>query len=129
MSSKTKCQIRIRVNNRIHRVRGEGLISNNAKRICSASGMVLNAVMQLNHTILEAFDGLQIQGHVAETSRYQWNAIPNEHWGHTDDELVDRLLVKKGSDELAAAHQPDILARLLSKTAHEWADCTVHELH
>jgi hypothetical protein len=33
------------------------------------SGMVLNAVMQLNHTILEAFDGLQIQRHVAVTSR------------------------------------------------------------
>jgi hypothetical protein len=45
--------------------------------------MVLNAVTQLNHTILEAFDGLQIQGHVAVTSRYQWNAIPNKHWGHT----------------------------------------------
>ena len=28
--------------------------------------------MQLHHTILEAFDGLQIQGHVAVTSRYQW---------------------------------------------------------
>ena len=63
--------------------------------------------MQLNHTILEAFDGLQIQGHVAVTSRYQWNAIPNKHWGHTDDELVDRLLVKKGGDELASAHQPE----------------------
>src|ERR1700738_1654767 len=23
-----------------------------------------------------------------------------EHWGHTDDELVDRLLVKKGGDSL-----------------------------
>ncbi len=91
--------------------------------------MVLNAVMQLNQTILEAFNGVQIQGHVTVTPRYQWNAIPNEHWGHTDDELVDRPLVKKGGDELAAAHQPDILARLLSKTAHEWADCTVHELH
>ena len=56
--------------------------------------------MQLNHTILEAFDGLQIQGHVAVTSRYQWNAIPNEHWGHTNDKLVDRLLVEKGGDEV-----------------------------
>jgi hypothetical protein len=91
--------------------------------------MVLNAVMQLNHTILEAFDGLQIQRDVAVTSRYQWNAIPNKHWDHTDDELVDRVLVEKGGDELAAAHQPDILARVLSKTAHEWADCAAHELH
>ena len=91
--------------------------------------MVLNAVTQLNHTIIEAFDGLQIQRHVALTSRYQWNAIPNEHRDHGDDELVDRVLVEKGGNELAAAHQPDVLARLLSKTAHEWADRTVHELH
>lgn len=38
---------------------------------------------------------------MAVTSRYQWNAVPNEHWGehwgHTDDELVDRLLVEKGA--------------------------------
>jgi len=91
--------------------------------------MVLNAVMQLNHTILEAFDGLQIQGHVTVTPRYQWNAIPDEDWYHADDELVNRPLFKKGGYELAPAHQPDILARLLSKTAHEWADFTVHELH
>jgi len=91
--------------------------------------MLLNAVMQLNHTILEPFDGLQIQGHVPVTSRYQWSAIPNKHRDHTDDELVDRVLVKKGGDELAAAHQPDILSRLLSQAAHEWADCAAHELH
>src|SRR5262245_13386132 len=91
--------------------------------------MVQNAVMQLNQTILEAFNGVQLQGYVTVTPRYQWNAISNKHWGHTDDELVDGVLVKKGGDELAAAHQPDILARMLSKTAYEWADCTVHELH
>src|SRR2546430_6289101 len=95
----------------------------------ASSRMLLNVVMQLNHTILEAFNGVQIQGHVTVTPRYQWNAIPNKHWGHTDDELIDRLLVKKGGDDLAAAHQPDVLARLLSKTAHEWTDGTVHELH
>ena len=91
--------------------------------------MVLNAVMQLNHTILEAFDGLQIQGHVAVTPRYERNAISDEYRNDANDELVDRLRIKKRGDDLAAAHQPDILARLLSKTAHEWADCTVHELH
>jgi len=91
--------------------------------------MALNAVVQLNQTILEPFNGVQIQGYVTVTPRYQWNAIPNKHRGHTDYELVDRLLVEKGGDELAAAHQPDILAWLLSKTAHECADRTVHELH
>jgi hypothetical protein len=39
--------------------------------------MVLNAVMQLNQTILEAFKGVQLQGHVTVTPRYQGNAIPN----------------------------------------------------
>ena len=85
--------------------------------------------MQLNQTILEAFNGVQIQRHVTVTPRYEWNAIPNKHGGHTDDKLVDRVLVQKGGDEFAAAHQPDILARLLSKTAYERADCAVHELH
>src|SRR5262245_37372219 len=95
----------------------------------ASSRMVLNAVMQLNQTILEAFKGVQIQGHVTVTPRYQGNAIPNKHGGHTDDELVDRVLVKKGGDELAAAHQPDILAGLLSKAAYERADCIAHKLH
>src|SRR2546425_156245 len=34
--------------------------------------------MQLNHTILEAINGVQIQGHVPPPPRYQWDAVPNE---------------------------------------------------
>ena len=78
--------------------------------------------MQLNHTILEAINGEQIQRHVTRTPRYQWDAVPNENGGHTDDEVVDRLRVKKRGDDLATAHQPDILTRLPSKAAHEWPD-------
>jgi len=85
--------------------------------------------MQLNHTVLEAINGVQIQGDVTMTPRDQWDAVPNENGDHTDDELVDRLRVKKRADDLATTHQPDILARLLSKTANEWADGIVHELH
>jgi hypothetical protein len=85
--------------------------------------------MQLSHTILEAINGVQIQGHVTMTPRYQWDAVPNENGDHTDDELIDRLRVKKRGDDLSTAHQPNILARLLSKMPHEWADCIVHELH
>src|SRR5438876_8746997 len=95
----------------------------------ASSRLLLNAVMQLNHAILEAINGVQIQGHVTMTPRYQWDAVPNENGGHTDDELVDRLRVKKRGDDLATAHQPDILARLLSKASHEWSDCIVHDLH
>ena len=55
--------------------------------------------MQLNHTILEALDGLQIEGHMAMTPSYQWNAIPNENGGH--------------SDEIKAAHRRVRCKRLL----------------
>src|SRR6266568_1147228 len=95
----------------------------------ASSRLRLNAVMQLHHTILEAINGVQSQEHVTMMPCYQWDAVPNENGGHTDDELVDRLRVKKRGDDLATAHQPDILARLLSQTAHEWADRAVHELH
>src|SRR5437667_864431 len=88
----------------------------------------MNAVMQLNDTILEAINRVQVQGHVTVTPRQQWDPLPDENGGHTNDELVDRPRVKKRGDDLAAAHQPDILARPLAKTAHEWADCIVHEL-
>src|SRR5688572_10329494 len=59
----------------------------------------------------------------------QWNAVPDKHRNHADDELVDRLLVEEGPDELTAAHQPDILAGLFAKAAHEWADGAVHKFH
>jgi hypothetical protein len=45
--------------------------------------MVLNTVVQLDHTILEASYGPQIQWNVAVPSPYQWNAIANKHWGYT----------------------------------------------
>jgi hypothetical protein len=41
---------------------------------------------------------------VAVTPRYERNAIPDEDRDHADDELVDRLFVKKGGDELASAN-------------------------
>src|SRR2546421_257737 len=95
----------------------------------ASSRLLLHAVMQLNHTILEAIDGVQLQGHVTMTPRYQGDAVPNEDGDHTDDELVDRLRVKKRGDDLATPHQPDILTRLRSKAAHEWPDGIIHELH
>src|SRR5437016_10841594 len=35
--------------------------------------------MQLHHTILEAINGMQIQGHVTMTPRDQRDAVPNEN--------------------------------------------------
>ncbi len=55
----------------------------------------MNPVMELNQTIVEAFTGVQLQGHVTVTPRYKWNAVPDKYRRHTDDELVDYPLVKK----------------------------------
>jgi len=50
---------------------------------------------------LETINGVQIQGHVTMTPRYQWDAVSNENRGYRDDELVDRPCVKKRGDDLA----------------------------
>src|SRR6267143_2102756 len=85
--------------------------------LAGSSRLPLYAVMELHQPIFEPFDGVQVQRYVAVTPRDEWNAVPNEHRDDTDDELVDRPLVEKGRDELTAAHQPDVLAGLLSKAA------------
>src|SRR5688572_15832285 len=66
---------------------------------------------------------------MAVTPRDERNAVPDEHRDNADDEFVDRVFVEKGGDEVAATHQPDILAALLAKPAHELADRTADELH
>jgi len=42
----------------------------------TSRGRPQNAVMQLNHPVLEAFHAVQIQGHVTMTPRDQWNPSP-----------------------------------------------------
>ena len=91
--------------------------------------VALNAIAALYQAIIEAFDGEQLQRHVALAPGYQWDALSNKNWGHTNDELVDRLFVKKGSDDVATAHQPDILAGLRAKAAYEWVDGLAYKLH
>src|SRR4051812_12709920 len=97
-------------------------------RSCPATcGLVVNAVTKLDHAILKAFDGVQIQEYLSMTPRDEWNAIPDEYRGHRDDKLVDHSFVEERGNELAAAHQPDVFAGLLSKPAHERSDCAADE--
>src|SRR4051812_36450221 len=95
----------------------------------TTSRTTLNSVMQLNQTALEALDGLQIERHMLVATRDQRNAIADEDRYYADHKLVDRPLVEKGGDEIAAAHQPDVLARRLAKLAHIRADWIPDELH
>src|SRR4051812_21771773 len=88
---------------------------------------ILNAIVGLNQTVFEALYGAQLEEHLTMAPRDQGNAVSNEHRSHADHELVDDVLVKKGRDQVAAAHQPDVLAGLLALTTNERADRLAHE--
>ncbi len=56
------------------------------------------------------------------------NAFSDEHRHDGDDELVNRVLVKEGPDDLTSAHHPDVLASLLAEALGKGPDRLRHEL-
>src|SRR5215467_13862676 len=50
------------------------------------------------------------------------SAFPDERRYDADDELVNRILVKKGSDDLASAHHPNVLASLRAQAFGKGTD-------
>src|SRR5436309_237974 len=88
---------------------------------------VLHSVTKLDETIFKPFGRPQRQWDVKVTSRYERNAIPDKYRNDANDELVDRLRIKKRGDDFTAAHQPDIFALALSKSIHEDTNCLVCE--
>ena len=50
------------------------------------------------------------------------NAFADERRHDGDDELVNRVLVKEGSDDLTSAHHPDVLASLLAEALGKGPD-------
>ena len=55
----------------------------------------LHSVTKLDETVLELLGRPQRQWDVTVTSRYKWNTISYKYWNDTNDELVDRLRIKK----------------------------------
>jgi len=51
--------------------------------------------VELDETVLELLGRPQRQWDVTVTSRYKWNTISYKYWNDTNDELVDRLRIKK----------------------------------
>ena len=66
-------------------------------------------VPQLNYSILESFDSVQMQWSVSMASSNQWNSISDEHWRNCDDEFIDCAGVEERCDEVTTTHQPDVL--------------------
>jgi len=52
----------------------------------------------------------------------EWNAFPDEGRHDGDDELVNRVLVQEGPDDLTSAHHPHVLANLRAEAFGEGTD-------
>src|SRR5262249_37436981 len=50
------------------------------------------------------------------------NTFPDEGWHDRDDELINRILVQEGSDDLTSSHHPDVLASLLAQAFGKVSD-------
>ena len=49
----------------------------------------------------------------------QWYPFANKNRDNTNDEFVDRTFVEKRSDDVTAAHHPDVLAFLVFQPLRE----------
>src|ERR1700716_97003 len=68
--------------------------------------------MHLNDAVRKLLYTEQAERYLTMPRCEKGNTFPDEGWHDSDDELIDRALVQEGSDYLAAAHHPDVLARL-----------------
>src|SRR5437868_7193239 len=84
--------------------------------------------MKLHHTVRETLHGSQAEGHMAVPAGYQRNAIANKSRDDGNDELVNCSFVKKGANDVTAAHHPDVLPCCLSEALGEVANGLSHKL-
>src|SRR5579871_2745433 len=59
--------------------------------------------------------------------RDDWDAFADQGRHDGDDERVDRARIQERGDDLAPAHEPDVLARLVAQALDERADWFGHE--
>src|SRR5215831_9388053 len=68
--------------------------------------------MQLNDAIRKLLYTSQAERHLTMPRCEKGNTFADEGWHDGNDELINRGLVQKGSDDFASAHHPDVLACL-----------------
>src|ERR1700732_3339522 len=82
----------------------------------------LHLVVQLNDAVRKLLYTEQAERHRAMPRCKEWNALPDEGWHDSDDELVNRVLVQERPYDLASAHHPDVLASLRAEAFGEGTD-------
>src|SRR5262249_25403445 len=85
-------------------------------------------VVELYHSIRKGLRGEQAQRHFTMPRRDEGNTFPDKRRHDANDELINRVLVKKGTDDFASAHQPDIFAGLLAQAFGKCTDRLLDEL-
>jgi hypothetical protein len=85
-------------------------------------------VVNLDDTVREAPHGLQAEWHVPMSVGNERYTLADELRDHTDDEIVDGPFVKERSDDLAAAHHPDMFSRFGSESLGEVANWFIYKL-
>src|SRR5882762_4178984 len=88
----------------------------------------LHFVVQLNDAIQKLLYTEQAKRYRAMPCGKQWNAFPAKDWHHGDNELVNRVLVQEGPDDVASSHQPDVLASFLAEVFGEGTDRIADEV-
>jgi hypothetical protein len=78
--------------------------------------------MQLNGAVRKLLYTEQAERDLTMPRCKEGNAFPDEDWHNGDDELVDRVLVQEGPDDLASAHHPDVLASLRAEAFGKGTD-------
>src|SRR5262249_29505567 len=78
--------------------------------------------MQLHNAIWEFLRRSQLQRHLTMLRRNEGNAFAEERRHNAEDEFIDRILIEEGPDDLTTAHEPDILARLLTNVLDKALD-------
>jgi hypothetical protein len=78
--------------------------------------------MQLNDAVRKLWYAEQAERHLAMPRCKEGNAFTDEGWHDGDDELVNRVLVQEGPDDLASAHHPDVLASLRAEAFGKGTD-------
>src|SRR4026209_2683020 len=78
--------------------------------------------MQLHDAVRKLLDTNRAERHFAMPRCNERNPFSDEGWYDGDDELVNRVLIEKGSDDVPSAHHPDVLAGLSAKALDEVGD-------
>ena len=88
--------------------------------VCTVSSSRLpHVIVRLDNAVRESLHRQQAERHLPMSRSYQRYAFADERRDEADDELIDRTFIEEGSDELAAAHHPQILSGLSAQPFRE----------